>query len=234
MIGMRSGVIVSGIATALLVAGCAAARVSFPSQPAAGSIFNAFDKPDGPGPFPAVVLLHTCGGIRPHVRQWSSRLVQAGYATLIVDSFTWRGAAECSIPHVFPASIDEVAGDAFAALRYLRGRPDVDPGRIGVMGFSWGANATLRTSSARYRRDEPGRGFAAAIAFYPMCVSPRADWPAAAQERANNLLRKAGRPVDIVLYPGAGHVFDSRDSPNSRKSAVDTLAFLGRHLQVGR
>ena len=42
--------------------------------------------------------------------------------------------------------------------------------------------------------------------------------------------RQAGRPVEIVLYPGAGHVFDSRDSPNSRKSAVDMLAFFGRHL----
>jgi len=225
-------------------------------------MFYGFAKPNAGGPFPAVVLLHTCGGIRPHVHQWSSRLVAAGYATLIVDSLTWRGAKECSIPHYFPASVDDVTGDAFAALGHLRGRSDVDPERIGVMGFSWGANATLRTSSARYRREAPGGGFAAAIAFYPMCVSPRSDWPAAAQERAYNLfddaaaptlvligdadddtpnvaancatrvgaLRSAGRPVDIILYPGAGHVFDSRDSPNTRKSAADMLAFFNRHL----
>jgi dienelactone hydrolase len=193
---------------------------------------------------------------------WAERLEEAGFASLIVDSFTWRGAKECSIPHYFPASIDEVAGDGFAALGHLRGRPDIDPARIGVMGFSWGANATLRTSSARYRRDAPGGGFRAAVAFYPMCVSPRPDWPAASQERAHNLfddveaptlvlmgdadndtpnvaqncanrvaaLRRAGRPVDIVLYPGAGHVFDSRDSPNARAAGADMLAFFRRHL----
>jgi hypothetical protein len=155
-----------------------------------------------------------------------------------------------------------VADDSFAALEHLRGRPDVDPARIGVMGFSWGASAALRTSSARYRRDAPGRGFRAAVAFYPMCVSPRPDWPAVAQERAHNLfedveaptlvlmgaadddtpnvaqncatkvaaLRRAGRPVDIILYPGAGHVFDSRDSENTRAAGADMLAFFRRHL----
>jgi dienelactone hydrolase len=262
MVLMRKLLVSVGIATALLGAGCTASRPPFPSEPAAGTIFNAFRKPQGDGPFPAVVLLHTCGGIRPHVRMWAERLEGAGFASLIVDSFTWRGAKECSIPHYFPASIDEVAGDGFAALEHLRGRPDIDPARIGVMGFSWGANATLRTSSARYRRDAPGGGFRAAVAFYPMCVSPRPDWPAASQERAYNLfddveaptlvlmgdadndtpnvaqncasrvaaLRRAGRPVDIVLYPGAGHVFDSRDSPNARAAGADMLAFFRRHL----
>ena len=149
----------------------------------------------GRGRFRPSYFCRTSGGIRPHVRMWAGRLEEAGFASLIVDSFTWRGAAECSIPHFFPASLDEVAGDSFAALAHLRGRPDIDPARIGVMGFSWGASAALRTSSARYRREAPGRGFGAAVAFYPMCVSPRPDWPAVAQERSNNLFDDVEAPT---------------------------------------
>ena len=49
-------------------------------------------KPEGSGPFPAVVLLHGCGGWTEAVRQeraaWFTNL---GYVALAVDSFATRG-----------------------------------------------------------------------------------------------------------------------------------------------
>ena len=58
------------------------------------------------------------------------------------------------------------------------------------------------------------------------------DTPNVAQNCAGKVaaLRRAGRPVDIILYPGAGHVFDSRDSENTRAAGADMLAFFRRHL----
>ncbi|MBP0444629.1 hypothetical protein J8J14_07520 [Roseomonas sp. SSH11] len=32
--------------------------------------------PDGPGPFPAVVLLHGCSGITPNMARWAARLTR--------------------------------------------------------------------------------------------------------------------------------------------------------------
>lgn len=48
-------------------------------------------------------------------------------------------------------------------------QPFVDARRIGVMGFSYGATATLRLTSSRYRGADHPRpsSFGAAVALYP-------------------------------------------------------------------
>jgi len=207
---------------AAVVAGCATARVTFPAQPAPGTVFHSFTKPDGDGPFPAVVLLHTCGGVGRHMPGWAGRLRALGYASVIVDSFTPCGRPECTIPTYFPATLDQTTEDAFAALEYLRGRPDIQPDRIGVLGFSWGASAALRTSSVRYRRGAPGGGFRAAAAYYPLCVSPLASWPPEAQERANNLLDDVEAPTLVLM--GA----DDQDTLNVAQNCANKVAELAR------
>jgi dienelactone hydrolase len=256
-VGTRVSATVVVIA-ALLAAGCATSP-PFPSEPRPGTLFHQYREPSGPGPFPAVVLLHTCAGVRGHLSQWATRLADAGYASLIVDSFTPRGGGACNIPSYFPATLDQVVDDAFAALAHLRTRPTIDPRRVGVMGFSYGASAALRTSSALYRRRG---GFQAAVAFYPLCVAWRASLPAEAQARSNNLLddievptlilmgeadndtpnvaancahaverlRRARRPIAITLYPGAGHVFDVYDADATRAATAAMLEFFGRYL----
>ncbi len=246
--------------TAVVVAaGCAVARSTFPSEPKAGTLFHTFTAPPGSGPFPAIVLLHTCGGIRGHISQWADRLAAHGYASVVVDSFTPRGGRACNIPDYFPATLDEVAADAFAALQHLKTRSDIDRRRIGVMGFSWGGGAVLRTSSARYR--PATGGFGAAVAFYPVCVDARPALPPAIRARFDSLyddirtptlilagdadtetppvecartverLRRAGRPVTIKIYPGAGHVFDIFDATATRDAADTMLRFFDENLE---
>src|SRR3954471_8522384 len=57
---------------------------------------NSVFKPAGAGPFPAVVVGHTCGGVnRPHVRERMREFLAAGYAVLAVDSFGPRGVQSC-------------------------------------------------------------------------------------------------------------------------------------------
>ena len=93
------------------------------------------------------------------------------------------------------------------------------------MGFSYGASATLRTSSARYRKNAPGGGFRAAAAYYPLCVNPRADWPAAGQERANNLFDDIATPTLILI--GA----DDADRPSVAQNCAGKVAQLARQGQ---
>jgi dienelactone hydrolase len=229
----------SAAAVVLLSAvGCAARQVPFPEAPRPGSVYHSLQKPDGAGPFPAVVLLHTCGGLQQHVLEWSVRFRDHGYVAVVLDSFTPRG--EKSVCGNWRVSLDEVAADAYAALAHLRTRPYVDAQRIGVMGFSYGAMATLRLTSASYRGSGHPRAtnFGAAVALYPYCTDSRAGLPPDARERLNNLhddvdtpllillaglddqappqgcaekaeaLGRAGRPVSFKLYPGAPHAFD--------------------------
>ena len=48
--------------------------------------------PEGAGPFPVVLQLHGCAGIRaPFQRQWADIANKAGYAAVIIDSNGARG-----------------------------------------------------------------------------------------------------------------------------------------------
>lgn len=93
--------------------------------------------PDGKPPFAAVIVLHGCNGVSPNTRVWARRIASWGYAALIVDSFSARGLAQvCDGSRALPGF--ERAKDVFAAASYLRSRPDIDGGRIAVLGYSHG------------------------------------------------------------------------------------------------
>ena len=62
-------------------------NASFSEGDTTRTIPGLIAKPEGKGPFPAVVLLHTCGGLRPHVyTDWTNYLTALGYVTFSVDS----------------------------------------------------------------------------------------------------------------------------------------------------
>ena len=54
-------------------------------------------KPDGDGPFPTVIALHSCGGLGGHAepvlsryRDWVEQLLKAGHAVVLPDSYSSR------------------------------------------------------------------------------------------------------------------------------------------------
>ena len=127
------------LATALAVVTplLASESVNFPSAlRQAGSavqLSGYLYRPDGPGPFPAVVMLHGCSGlmtrsgkIAANARFWAEHLRDHGYVALLVDSFTARGIDEvCTGRHNLSAVRDR-ADDArpYAPLLVLIGAKD--------------------------------------------------------------------------------------------------------------
>jgi dienelactone hydrolase len=222
---------------AMLAAGCSvgeSVRLSPPSGGQASAIAMRVVRPDGAGPFPAVVWMHSCAGVvrgARHVEDWTRRLLRMGYVVAIPDSFSERGypSGVCGNGRLVPA--ETRAGDAYEALRSLETRTDVIADRIGLMGFShggWSVLAAMDEGVAARVRDGARHGFAAAVAFYPECAAgswSRAyrasapllilsgeldDWtPAAPCQRLADVTRAQGQPVSIVVYPGAYHSFDT-------------------------
>jgi dienelactone hydrolase len=180
-------------------------------------------KPAGPGPFPAVVLLHGCGGFHSSMISWADRVSRYGYVTLAVDSFGPRGLDnDCG--GIFPHQ----TADAPAALRYLAAKPFVRPSHVALMGFSQGGSAVLANL------EKPDSGFRAGIAFYPLCrfasglttapllvlIGGADTWaPSSACEAMAAGRTELGAPrtsgdrskVELVVYPGAHHSFDVLD-----------------------
>jgi hypothetical protein len=113
------------------------------TNPAGGhSLAGTFTVPKGKGPFPAVVLVHGSGpadrdetlfGHKPFL-VLADHLSSQGIAVLRYDK---RGIGKSGGSYK-GSTTNDFAGDAEAAIRFLRGRPEVDAGRIGIVGHSEG------------------------------------------------------------------------------------------------
>jgi len=188
--------------------------VRFTSLDGPATVLDAYlFRPATPGPHPAVVFLHGCGGLVEHTTgpwptttivsrelDWAARLTGAGYIVLMVDSFTARGVTGmCRAADYRPAVYAARPYDAYAALLYLQQmQPDVIPGRIGLMGWSEGGGALLdaiRTSSRARPSYLPQGDFQGAVAFYPARCNVRREGEIWAS------------PVPLLVLIGAGDVW---------------------------
>ena len=258
------------VGSVLLIGGLAACAAVAPEgtiataapNGAAERIPTAMARPDGAGPFPAVVILHDCSGLGPRSSgapgRWSRELVARGYVVLIPDSFTTRGHPDGVCTDAAP-SRGEVGParrrvDAYAALAHARSLPFVAGRRVGVMGGSHGGSTTLAVMAA----PESGGGFAAAVALYPGCrgalgswradgtgtyravapllilIGDRDDWtPAAPCVDLARSSRPTEHPVEVVVYPGARHSFDSDRPVRYVATRVNINAPGGRGATTG-
>jgi len=197
-------------------------RGESPPPPDTVEVEAYLSKPDGAGPFPAVVYLHGCGGLSKSTRHRIAELMTGwGYVTLAVDSFATRGLkTSCDN---YPAARQ---GDALAALRYLSAQGFVDPQRIAAVGSSQGAITALRlvSSAVNLFAVPDDLKFRAVVAYYPLCnvateqlslptlvlIGELDDWtPAWVCERWMERRTGKGAPVKLVVYPGAYHNFDN-------------------------
>lgn len=163
---------------------CLASEVAIPAphDPTIRSLPAKILKPEGGGPFAAIVLLHDCSGLGPRSSggpaRWAAELVPKGYVVILPDSFTPRGHAGgiCTVPfrerhpNVTPT---HRAQDAYATLAFLHTLPYVDTNRVGVMGASHGGASTLATMVAP---QSAGKGFIAGVALYPGCALNAGHW----------------------------------------------------------
>ncbi|MBI2459930.1 MAG: dienelactone hydrolase family protein [Candidatus Rokubacteria bacterium] len=217
----------TAVALALMFVGCAvAAPVHFPSRSDPVTLSGTLFRPEGDGPFPALVLLHTCAGVQLHVLEWAEWLKAQGYVALVVDSFSPRGVA--SVCGTGEVPVYAVARDAYSALVYLRSLPFVDADRIGLAGWSYGAMAALLgVREAFVKATAPKVStFRAVIAFYPACeyfgpdttlpvlllLGDADTWtPPTVCVQVASRLQERGQTALAVVYPGAHHAFDRSD-----------------------
>jgi dienelactone hydrolase len=190
--------------------------------------------------YPAIIVVHALGGYRDANEGFvAAELRKAGFATLTYDSFAARGTTGAALQGSSGYLPPGVA-DAYAALRLLSGEPRIDPDRIAIVGFSYGAEVAHLTAFETLRSAlNPGPGrFAAHVAFYPggtfgaiaeanaytgspvlMLLGERDDnLPVAKIEAYLAYARAAGTPapIETVIYPGAYHAWTVPDQPTAR------------------
>jgi dienelactone hydrolase len=124
--------------------------------------------PETPGKRPAVIILHGSAGPSEREGGYANPLNAAGFVTLEPDQWSPRGLGGGAEGR--PRTIIETLPDLYGARAFLAAHPRVDPARIGVVGFSFGAIAAML--AATHARNDPflGQGhFAALMPVYPVC-----------------------------------------------------------------
>ena len=135
-------------------------------------------RPDGAGPFPAVIGLHGCEGLlekdgtlATRYRDWAQHLTAAGFVVVYPDSYGSRGlGSQCAIRRRAIRTDHERVADANAARRWLQAQGFVKPDHVTLIGWATGGISALWTvrRKAVLPKDDK-TDFRSAVAFYPGC-----------------------------------------------------------------
>jgi carboxymethylenebutenolidase len=207
--------------------------------------------PEGKGPFPAVVVIQEWWGLNAWIKDQARALAKEGYAALAVDLYRGKVTDKQEEAHqlMMGTPPDRAARDLKAAYAWLQARADVKKDKVGAIGWCMGGRYSLELATK-----EPG--LAAVVAYYG---APPTDPAALAAIKAPVLgnyggddkgpapdqvqafeaaMKKAGKTVDVKIYPGAGHAFANVNNPwgGYREAAAKdawtrTTAFFAKHLK---
>lgn len=182
-------------------------------------------RPDGPGPYPAVVFISGCSGFTPgfapkHYKRVAEQFRVKGYVVVFADYLDRRGKASC-----MEITTVDAAEDLVAAAAWLKSQQSIDPARITAIGWSFGGGAVLIAVN-KYRIEQ--LAFSRAIAYYPTCGGLWQWKPKvpvlmllASEDRVapNSMCQDAAKEstipgaVKMVIYPGTQHCFDMSELP---------------------
>ncbi len=201
-------------------------------------------RPEGDGPFPAVIFLHGCSGpTQSHEEDWAKFYNDLGVVLLAVDSIAPRELEWESVCNLQKLTGRERASDALASLEYARSLDYVDPHTLILSGFSHGAWTIWELLGLATRRESPLNlahwpeaglaGVRASFLFYGPCLE---SWNVAIPSVA--FLAENDRYIDeetcidylardpshsdflsVVVFDEATHTFDHAQPNASNREA---------------
>ena len=200
-------------------------------------------------PVPAVLICHGSDGVDGRGAFHAEALNAAGIATFEIDMWAARGVGRGAASR--PRSVPETLPDAFAAAAFMARQPEVDPGRIGILGFSWGGVVSLLTATRRWRGELGAAAppLVAHAALYPVCWSYGAvpgfsldeltgeailiqagdadtyDDPDGLDQLMARLPPASRSLIRAITHQGAGHAFDRQ---GEAKQINDPFAHKGK------
>ncbi len=187
--------------------------------------------------FPAVIGLHGSGGGHATMAEPANLLAEQGFAVYVLRYFDRTGTTEAdreTIFRHFPIWMKTL----WDAVSLVASQPQVDPERIGLLGFSLGAYLSLSNAAidSRVRAVvEFFGGLPKEMKVFMRRLCPvlilhgEADSTIPVEEayHLQQVLEKKRIPYEMQIYPGAGHGFSG---DVWQDAGFRTLGFLKKHL----
>ena len=206
--------------------------------------------PQGKGPFPALVVIHEYWGLNDWVKEQALKLADQGYVVLAIDLYRGKVATTPDEAHQIVRGVpeDRASRDLLAASTYLRSLKNVDPARVGDIGWCMGggyafnlaiADPKLKAAVINYGHlatdDATLQKINAAIlgifGGQDKGITP------ADVNKFESQMKALGKTVEIHSFPDAGHAFENSDNKTAYRAddAAEawklTVAFLEKYLK---
>jgi len=196
-----------------------------------GTVKGHLAKPEGSGPFPAMIVIQEWWGLDAQTRSIADRFAKEGYLAFAPDLYHGElaqlgdGDAAMKLVQKYGPN---AAGDLESLFDALTSHPDCS-GRIGSVGFCFGGRMSLLLSTTR--------PVTAVCTFYGGGMQTVFDQlranlkapvlgffgdadvsiPAGAVEEFDKLLDDIGVEHEIIMYPNSGHAFFRDSDPQVYK-----------------
>lgn len=206
--------------------------------------------PRGKGPFPALVVIHEWWGLVPWVKDQASRLADQGYVTLAVDLYRGKATDSPETAHELMRGLpeDRANRDLLAAVQYMKSLKQVNPAKIGSIGWCMGggysldlaiADPTLAADVINYGHlaTDPARLQQIHAPILGLFGAQDKGIPPADVRKFEQDVKNMGKTIDVHIYPDAGHAFQNPDNKAGYRAqdAADawsrTLEFLAANLK---
>ncbi len=202
---------------------------------------------------PGIVVIQEWWGLNDFVMQKTEAFARGGHVALAPDLYRGKVTTDPDTAHQLMRGLpeDRALRDLKSAVSFLRGRSDVDPKRIGVVGWCMGGGYSLSLALA-----EPG--LAGAVIYYGRLVTDDSaikslkvpllgsfagkdqGIPVESVREFERKAKAAGKSVDFKIYPEAGHAFASSKDPkvfrpeDAKDADARVNAFFEKVLKKGK
>ena len=179
-------------------------------------------QPDDDAKHPGVVLIQEWWGIEPHILDLANKLATEGFVVAVPDLYHGHVATEPNdamrMIMTIRGNIDRAAKEVIGALETVKAMPNVEPKKLGLIGFCVGGLMTYVVAS-RYP------DLAAVVPFYGGGYDPTPEEvakvnapvlavygkqdgsiPMEQVEKIEQMYKQAGKDITVKVYD-AGHAF---------------------------
>lgn len=217
-----------------------------------------FSEPDGPGRFPAIIVIQNKYGVKEFTQEMTRRVAEAGYVGIapLLYHRTGEPNNEEEIEQIRPSRSDtNVISDLNGTINFLKGCAKADTSRLGIVGFCMGGRVAFLAAAAT-------TSFTAAVDYYGGGIYSKwgTDRPAPSELAANLScpiqghfgmldtspppdemhkldaeLNRLGKQHEFFYYDNAPHGFNCSGRKSYRPEADKiswqrTLEFFVAHL----
>jgi carboxymethylenebutenolidase len=205
-------------------------------------------KPQGEGPFPAVVVIHENRGLNPYIEDVARRLAVAGFLALAPDGLFpvggYPGNDDDGKALQSKLDKDKLFTDMLNSAKFLK-HHGLSNGKLGATGFCYGGGVVNKLAivlGAELNGGVPFYGIAPPLEDIAKIQAPLMLQYAEEDPRVNasreeyvKKLKESGKEFVEYTYPGTRHGFHNDSTPRYNKEQAQiawdrTVDFFKKHL----